>query len=165
MWASAGVSRRGHWRDRLPELQKDVAKLELMLRDEGADALDEAPEAPFGIRATQGAPVSYQSDVPETCPAGQDLTVNVQLGEFVKLRGGLQMHYRHMNQLEGYFEVVQMTKTDKGYTAAIKAGYITPEWDLMVYFTGTDPNNNVLVLPGIYHSRYPAPYHVIKTQA
>jgi len=154
-----GVSRRYHWRDRLPEIGRDIAKLKEMLVEKGLEPVcgsEEYSERSSGM-------ISYRSSVPAECRAGEDLVLNVELGEITRLAGGLTMHYRHMNQLEGYFKTAEMRKTDKGYCGVIPGEYITPEWDLMVYFSCTDQNGDVHILPGVYHSAYPAPYHVIKT--
>jgi hypothetical protein len=159
-----GVGKSGHWKDRLPELEKDVHRLKSLLAEQGIDpALDEGSTSYEGHIMTNDLS-HYVTDVPEYCTAGKDLTVNVELGEVNGLSGNLRMHYRHMNQLEGKFKVVEMERTDKGCKGVIGGEYITGEWDIMVYFSGVTEDQNVVIYPGVYHPHFLAPYHIVKVK-
>ena len=158
-----GVGRSKHWKDRLPELEKDVAKLKSMLEEKEIGILADSIEInDFNCIESVNNFSSVESDVPEFWVAGKELEVNVKVGELNRLCCNMKLHYRHMNQLDGRFIVADMEKTDTGYQGKISGDYITYEWDLMVYFSGVDKNNNVMIYPGVYHPTLLAPYHIVK---
>ena len=64
--------------------------------------------------------------------------------------------------LEGAFKVCSMAKTDTGYRGLIPGGYIVPEWDLLVYFSGIGRSGQPMLYPGIYNAVQPMPYFVIQ---
>ncbi len=161
----AGVGRSRHWKDRLEELEKDVDRLESLLKEKRMTVQTDEKEMPLkqsGCEVLAGSLPYYVTDVPECWTAGKDLVINTRIGESMRHLGGLKMHYRHMNQLEGKFKVVEMKRSDAGYTGVISGEYLTLEWDVMIYFSGVDENNNVSIYPGLYHPRFLAPYHVVK---
>jgi hypothetical protein len=55
-----------------------------------------------------------------------------------------------------------MQKTAGGYRAVIPAGYITPEWDLIVFVSGLDSQGNAFIYPGIYNTECSAPYKIVE---
>ena len=158
-----GVGRSTNWKARLPELEKDVAKLKTMVAETRPDTFGNDCDVPISDQTNvPDRLMSFDSDVPEYWKAGQDLKVTVRVGELCKFQGNLKMHYRHMNQLEGSFLLVEMSIHDGAYEGVISGEYITHEWDLMVYFSAVDFDHNVIIYPGVYHPKYLAPYHVVQ---
>jgi hypothetical protein len=160
------TDRHGHWRDRIIEMDKDLARLSSMLdgfsgasmRSEELTYLlgDVAGEVPARWVRSSG----FTADWPQTCAAGSDLEL-VVTGDGVADKALPTLHYRHNNQLEAEFKTLEMKRSVSGYRAVIPGKYIDPTWDLLVYVTRVDGDRHVTVFPGFYHSMYPAPYHCI----
>ena len=105
---------------------------------------------------------TFSENLPETHKANTPLTIEVNACTLADLCDKpFVLHYRHTNHLEGEFKTIKMEPTDRGFRATIPAEYLTPEWDLMVYVTMQDKDGSCLMLPGIYHPKFPYPYHVI----
>jgi hypothetical protein len=160
--AGAGYARTGNWKERLPELEKDVHRLKGLMEAAGQSAT----KAEGADRGQESMPPdvnlpSFETNVPTVCTAGEDLMVDVVIGELPPLSKPFNLHYRHTNQLEGAFRVSPMEKTERGYRGVISGAYIVPEWDLMVYFAGMDGKGQPLLYPGLYHASHPAPYFTI----
>ena len=102
----------------------------------------------------------FNADWPHSCAAGQDLELIVETARPVS-KTRPELHYRHTNQMEGEFRILEMQRCESGYRAVIPGEYLENKWDLLVYITQVDAVHNVVVFPGIYHPEYPAPYHHI----
>ncbi len=155
--AGASTVRRGQWRDYIPEIDADLAKLESLLK--GASDFPTASIGPAGVEAWP----SLSLELPLDWPAGKDLVVEVQTGAADRFPQGLTLRYRHTNQLEGAFKSVKMAPTENGYRGGIPGRYIQKEWDLLVYITAVLSTEIVLICPGLYHPSHALPYFVVRT--
>jgi hypothetical protein len=161
------TDRHGHWRDRIIEMDRDMARLSAMLEGLPGTSMNVDELAGVMKQAAGEIPARWvqtpdlTADWPHSCRSGEDLELVVigdgSAGNFLP-----QLHYRHTNQLEGEFTILEMQSYDGGFRAVIPAAYIDPSWDLLVYITRIDSHRHVTVFPGIYHQEYPAPYHWIK---
>jgi len=164
--AGQSTARRGQWRDRIPEFDADVSKLEALLSDfcSGDD-----PHLSAGALTAVGALAGAESlprlevEIPSDWTAGRDLAVVVKTGAIDRFPEGLKLRYRHTNQLEGAFKSLVMKPIDKGYRGVIPGRYIRREWDLLLYISGVISPETVLMHPGLYHPVYPLPYFVVRT--
>jgi hypothetical protein len=163
--AGSSTARRGQWRDYIPELDADMARLEALLNDE--KQTDSHSPAGFPVTSRPLAEAKawprLEIEVPSVWPAGKELAIEVQTGAADRFPNGLTLRYRHTNQLEGAFKSVKMKPTDKGFVGVIPGRYILKEWDLLVYITGVLSSETVLIHPGLYHPVHPLPYFVVKT--
>jgi len=161
-----GTGRHGHWKDKLPEVESDIARLESMLNGKvvPGENVWGCPNCRYDADA--GEPVFNRTDLHYSCPdewkAGWDLEFRIEAGKDCDFQYPPVLHYRHANQLEGKFRTAELEKTDYGYRGVIEGEYISPEWDLLVYFSAVDHSNRGIIYPGLYHSDYPAPYHIIR---
>ena len=150
------VCRDGNWKDFYPELDADIARLKKML---GGDAAENAslPEATI-------AAVDWRDNVPDCCPAGKPLSVTLRTNGRDAFRGAVNLRYRHTNQMEGSFISAPMMLRDGAWSAEIPAAYITPEWDLLLYFEAVGLNGDGLVYPGLWNSGSMLPYHIVEVE-
>jgi len=153
------VNRVGNWKDFYPEHEADVAKLEEMMGGEGCgDICCECfPEANM---ATPG----WIDDTPYECAAGEPLGISLQVNGKDAFRGGVNLRYRHTNQMEGKFISLPMEYSEGAWRAEIPATYITPEWDLLVYFEAVGLDGGGIMHPGVWNSDVMLPYHIIEVR-
>ncbi|MFB6135941.1 MAG: hypothetical protein ABEJ04_04200 [Halobacteriaceae archaeon] len=157
----------GHWRDRLAELDADVATLRERLveadRDPDADASGPVAALESSPRY-RGRDVSVAVEAPETHPAGEDLPVVARVGGTAGV-DGLDLHYRRADQTEGAFRTVAMTPDGDGaYRATVPGEYVAASVDLLVYVGTTDEDGDALLSPGVFDATRPAPYLVVETR-
>ena len=156
------VCRDGNWKDFYPELDADISKLSEMLGNDspvdsrGSDGCCCIPEA--NIRQP-----GWEDDVPYNCAAGQPLSISLYMDGNDAFRGKVNLRYRHTNQLEGKFISLPMELDGDVWQAEIPAEYITPEWDLMVYFEAVGLDGSAMLFPGVWNNDYMLPYHIVET--
>lgn len=160
----AGTGRRGHWKDRLSELNQDVRKLKELLNDKQEKtnefSLEKSEINLKNNNVYQQLDPSFQDNIPEVHFAEKDLEILVKIGGVIS-PDHLTMHYRHMNQLEGSFKTLKMSKETEVFTGIISGDYLKPDWDIMIYFT-TSIEDKPIIYPGLYHAEFPFPYFVVK---
>ena len=161
-FSSAGTkTRHGTWQDLLCEIEADQKTLAGMLAEQCVASSSGLAHCyqPMALAAER---YTLSCDLPDTHPAGTPLTVAVGTSELTDTSNvPFVLHYRHTNQLEGVFKTLEMTRTDSGWTATVPAEFLTPDWDLMLYVTMQGADGSCLMLPGIYHPKFPYPYHVV----
>jgi hypothetical protein len=151
------VAERGHWADRLPAIEDDLAALEAQearVRGEGAPAT-----TPLRSIAAQrsGARPALRYDLPADFTPGEELAVEVLAEGDVRLR----LHYRHLNQGERWV-VVDMEGEEDRRSAVVPAGYTDSPYPLELYFTVTAPDGDAWIVPGLDRSLANQPYHVLR---
>ena len=169
------VCRDGNWKDFYPELDADIARLAEM-RDAAEPKRGEPPRAAGKSRSVVTPRESLSGlipeaniavpcwidDVPDVHDAGTPLSVTLKINGKDTFREGVNLRYRHTNQLEGKFLSVPMAPAGCAWLAEIPASYITPEWDLLVYFEAAGANGEGIIFPGLWNDNYALPYHIVK---
>ena len=150
------------WIDRFGEIESDLEKLKSMLErnpaKEAASHMDSVRhDAIFHLAD------GWTADVPDTHPAGKDLTVTVRAKENLKDRD-VRLYYRRMDMTEGKFKTAETVKTESGYRGKIPGDYIVDGWDLLVYFAARNQTGNTAIIPGLYHPEQPAPYFIVRIE-
>ena len=115
------------------EVLPDVETLEALVRENGLSPADAAPCA-YESMAEKAADVRFADDVPSAAPAGRDL--RIQLRWEGEKPAEMHLRFRHTNQREGYYRSLPMNEEAGVFSAVIPAEYLTPEWDLIVFFSG-----------------------------
>ena len=152
------VCRDGNWKDFYQELDADVARLEVMLGG-GCAETEEIPIPRTGIE-----PLGWHDDVPSRCAMGKPLRISLRTNATDVLRGGVNLRYRHTNQLEGLFINAPMELINGAWRGEIPALYITAEWDLLVYFEAVGPDGEGMIYPGLWHGEHMLPYHIVEVK-
>lgn len=121
--------RRGHWVDRIPQIEKDIAALdqyfsttEIATRKVDALALvaTRQPRPSFNVSHTS----------PESFRPGSDLTLKLQAGDLV---AEVLLWYRHVTHGERWLSK-PMERSGKVFTAAIPGVYAQSPFPLQYYF-------------------------------
>ncbi|MFC1762589.1 hypothetical protein ACFL6U_10980 [Planctomycetota bacterium] len=154
-----------NWFDRLVEVEKDIAKLQGMV--------EKARPGPITSHANlKQTDVSAdflraaKTNVPETFIPNRDLHLSVVTDALpYPVHQSMTLHYRHANLVEGRFKTLPMQFIGKGFESVIPANYLTPQYDLLVYFSVLDEAGNAHILPGLFHPEQAMPYYVIQARS
>jgi len=145
--------RRGHWKDRLPAIDADIAAMKAAVAKGGSG------NAALLIAAVTARPARPQMAVIHTAPErfhpGADLTISAKAAADVKAI----LHYRHVDQAERWTQVA-MTAKGGSFEAVIPAAYTTSPYPLQYYFEfqrGTKAWSH----PAFNASLSNAPYYVV----
>jgi hypothetical protein len=152
---------RGHWLDRLPAIDRDIAEMEKKLEqaDRGAapqervkSCIEEALSRPRRtISGGRHAP-------PASFRAGQPLAIELALQ---KSPGAVRLFYRHVNQGERY-ETTIMAAEGSRFHAVIPAAYTSSPYPLEYYFEIKHGSGNASLYPGFAPDLANQPYFVVR---
>ena len=122
--------RRGHWKDRLPAIDADIAAMKAATTKVAAGP---ARDATMAIAAVTMRPARPQMAVVHTAPdrfhPGADLVLSLKAAADVTAI----LHYRHVDQAERWTQVA-MTSKGGAFQAAIPAAYTASPYPLQYYF-------------------------------
>ena len=160
--AGESTSRNGNWQDVYEkEIRPDLGGLDKFIRREGLSP-DDAVPTPYESMAGKAPDVRFADDVPACAPANRDLTIRLRWeGEKPAV---MHLNFRHTNQREGYYRQLPMEEAAGVYTAVIPGDYLTPVWDLIVFFSGKSEAGETILHPGITLDDFRTPYYVVKIE-
>jgi hypothetical protein len=154
---------RGHWIDRLPAMDADIAAMARALTSAAAVA-DEPAQVRAAIAEVLGRPRRPASrcrhDAPETFVPGKDLELTISVQEPAS-PSSVRIHYRHANQAERY-EVAEMRLHGGAYRATIPAAYTGGRFPLQYYFELRPDSGPALLYPGFMPDLANVPYFVVR---
>jgi hypothetical protein len=142
---------RGHWLDRLPAIDADIADMERARQPGGmAD-----PDKIAKMLARPQRPAIACHIPPAHFRPGQPLEIALS---FAKTEGSpVRLFYRHVNQSE-LWRSAEMHWRDEAYRAAIPGDYTRSPYPLQYYFT---PGKNIY--PGFNPNHTGLPYFVVRS--
>jgi hypothetical protein len=149
---------RGHWADRLPAIEEDIASLEKRL--DQARAGEPSDRVRLAIREALGRPrrpsVVCRHTPPRLYKPGQPLEIELSAEKAVTVK----LLYRHVNQAENYV-TVEMQSRDNRHKAVIPADYTQTEYPLQYYFE-LHEGEAAWLHPGLGEQRANLPYFVVR---
>ncbi len=150
----------GHWLDRLPAIDKDIAAVA-----ERLETTTGGPSQPLVAAAIQealGRPQrvvpTVKHDPPAKFHAGQPLELVMSLPQKNTV---VRLFYRHVDQAERY-AVVQMEMRGRQFHATIPASYTASEYPLEYYFEVKESATKVSLYPGFSQNLTNQPYFVVR---
>lgn len=150
---------RGHWLDRLPAIDDDIAALEKKLQQ--AEKSSEQPHIRGCIQEVLGRPrrpiVSAQHVPPATFRPGQSLNLELTLEKSLKT---VRVYYRHVNQGDR-FQALLMQPSGKRFLATIPADYTNSSYELQYYFEIQHAPGSASLYPGFAPDLANQPYFVV----
>jgi hypothetical protein len=160
--------RSGHWLDRLPAVDVDLAamkakvaaaapsELQPILGDQGVQAATARPQRPEARCA---------HTPPERFTPGQALQLRLTTasGEGVHDVHSVRLLYRHVDQAERW-NAMDASAANGAYTAAIPAEYTQSEFALEYYFELEDGRGLAWMYPGLDKTLSNQPYFAISTR-
>jgi hypothetical protein len=150
---------RGHWLDRLPAIDDDIADMQKRLESAKPDA---NPAVQAAIAEALGRPRRTPATCRHTPPAqfhpSQPLALEISVDR--KLASA-RLYYRHVNQGERY-QVAEMQAAGNRYRAAIPAAYTDSPFPLVYYFELKDAPDKAWLYPGFVAGLTNQPYFVVR---
>ncbi len=150
--------KRGHWLDRLPAIDKDLAAMEALIANAGKAPAASAKQA---ILAATGRPqrpsVPCNHTPPKSFQPGEAVAITLELHEKTS---AIRLRYRQVNQAERW-QSVDMERTREGYSAAIPGTYSKWPYALQYYFEFLRDPNVAWLYPGFDANLANQPYFVI----
>jgi hypothetical protein len=152
---------RGHWLDRLPALNEDIAALEKKLERTDSNAPAEQ-RIKACIQEVLGRPhravVAAQHEQPPPFHPGQQLDIHLALQESPV---SVRLYYRHVNQAER-FQMALMQADGDRFRAAIPESYTDSPYPLQYYFEIRSVSGNASLYPGFAPDLTNQPYFVVR---
>jgi hypothetical protein len=148
---------RGHWLDRLPAIDGDIADMEKRLAQ--AKPGDRARAAVRAVLAPQARPAGgCKHTAPRSFRHGEPLAIELAVARPVEAR----LRYRHVNQSEIY-QVAEMR--GKGTVRAVIPGEYTQAPYAMEYFFELHHGGEAWLYPGFAPDLSNQPYFVVSGSA
>jgi hypothetical protein len=153
---------RGHWLERLPDIDKDIALVAGRLEKAGSGAADSATTQ-AAIAEALGRPVRAEiactHAVPSRFRPGQALELEITPAKKV---AGVRLFYRHVTQAERY-ESVAMTAAGSRWRAAVPGAYTEGVYPIEYYFELRESSARGTLFPGFGAGRANMPYFVVRS--
>jgi hypothetical protein len=159
---------RGHWLDRLPAMDADIADMEKLLTQPAmaeATKIDPkiiersmrvilaspAPDEPPAPAALHTPPVSFRRGQPLAIITSQPpATITA-----------LHLRYRHVNQSETW-RMMEMEKNGAGHRAVVAAEYTDSPFPLQYHFQIRTGNGRAWLYPGFKPGWRGQPYYIVR---
>jgi hypothetical protein len=153
---------RGHWHDRLPAIDQDIAalaqKLDAAERGEGQAQVTLAIEETLG-RPHRAEPLAHH-DAPIKFRPGRPLELELVLERPTQV---VYVYYRHVDQAERYTMIeMEAAGTRGSYHATIPATYTKSEYPLEYYFEIRESESKASLYPGFFPALTNQPYFVVR---
>ncbi|HEU5316633.1 MAG TPA: hypothetical protein VFX49_11025 [Chloroflexota bacterium] len=144
---------RGHWRDRLPAMEADLAALRDRLPAEVPPAKTSIEElaTPPDVRAVTHQP-------PDGFARGRAVPLRIEADAPVA-----RLHFRHVNQAESW-RSVEMSERGGTFSAEIPAGYTDSPYPLQYYFEVAPASARPWLYPGLDDELANQPYFVLTSR-
>ena len=155
---------RGHWIDRLPAFDEDIADLRqrLVQRTAPATKLDSAVAARM-LKRVAARPVRPVVAVRHTPAAefhaGQALAVTLDCRASALV--GVRLYYRHVNQAERW-QSVELARRSDAFQGEIPAAYTARRYALQYYFEVQASATEVTLFPPLADDLANVPYYVVR---
>ncbi|HEY8458686.1 MAG TPA: hypothetical protein VIL34_24065 [Actinopolymorphaceae bacterium] len=156
-------SEHGHWADRLPAIEEDLASLERMYDA----ARRERPEASAGgsavdvtVPASRGNRLRFDHTTPAPFVRGEEVALELVPVD-PSFDGHVVCRYRHVNQGEDFVDA-EMRWTGARFQAIVPGSYTDSDFALMYYFVVHGQDGDVWILPGLDDTLANQPYHLLR---
>ncbi|HEV2485944.1 MAG TPA: hypothetical protein VGT08_10455 [Terracidiphilus sp.] len=152
---------RGHWLDRLPAIDKDIAALTAMLDSAGSKGT--SPKVEAAMRIALGRPYRAAIAVKHAAPArfARGNALSLTLSAHADITSAI-LHYRHVDQVDNY-ATVAMERQGEGFGASIPAEYTQTEFPLEYYFEVQMADGKTALHPGFTQELTNQPYFVVRS--
>jgi hypothetical protein len=152
---------RGHWLDRLPAMDADIAFMAKKL-EQTSGAVAQQDRVKSAVQEALGRPrrisIACQHSQPEKFTAGQPLNLEITPEKMPKT---VRLFYRHVNQGERY-QTANMQLAGKHYRATVPVDYTNSKYPLEYYFEMRDGTEAAWLYPGFNKDLSNQPYFIVR---
>jgi hypothetical protein len=153
---------RGHWRDRLPAIDADIAQMARMAGDTSGQVRGDRDRiwAAIGQALAAGARTRVNARLtgPDSFEPGEALALTLAVAD--QDIQAARLHYRHVNQAEAW-QVADAAATNGKFGISIPASYTNTAFPLQYYFELRGPERADL-FPGLAPDLANQPYVVMR---
>lgn len=146
---------RGHWLDRLPAIDQDIADMEKLLPQ--AAGAESDPRLRQLLARPQRPTAACRHTLPGLYLPGQDVPVELSVDRAVSVR----LYYRRVHQAESW-QSAEMEARDNRYHAVIPAAYTQSRYPLEYYFELRTGPDAAWLHPGFAPDLSNQPYFVVR---
>jgi hypothetical protein len=151
--------RRGHWIDRLPAIDKDLAALEKVHSDGGLELSEHVVQAVALVNGQPSRPrFNCAHNVPRGFEAGKAVTLALSVTGAAP--AAARLYYRQVNQAERW-KSMEMQREGRSFQASIPADYTRSLFSLEYYFELHQSPTSVALYPGFNELFTNQPYFVL----
>lgn len=152
---------RGHWWDRLPAMDEDIAFIEKKLEQFTSTPVSDNVTVSALIKETLSRPARVEINCHHNKPANfsNNQPINIELS-FERIPKTGRFYYRHLNQGERY-QAVDMQMQGKNFQANIPAAYTNTKYPIEYYFEVVEVPQSVTLFPGFNPQLSNQPYFVV----
>ncbi len=147
------LAEHGHWADRLPAIEKDLANLEELADRAAPSEVHPLPPVPSGPRT------SVEHDPVAAFEPGRELTLDVRVP--ADFRGSVCLRYRHLNHREEY-RSAELQRDGEVLRATVPGSYTESPFHLGYFFVVREPTGDAWISPGLDADLANQPYHVAR---
>jgi len=160
----SGRTLRGHWLDRIPAFDADIADLRERLAAPVAPAKEiDSTVAQRALKTATQKPmrptVAVQHTPESKFHSGQPLVVTLDCGA-TRLHG-VKLHYRHVSQAERW-QSVELVRTGASFQGEIPAAYTAHRFALQYYFEIAAGPAEATLFPALAADLANVPYFVLR---
>ena len=148
------ASEHGHWADRVPDIDADLAALGEELRE----AAGTEPAAALLAAPTRPATTGVEHTVPESFVRGGPVTLSLEVVDPAVV--GATLHYRHVDQSESW-QQVPMELAGQTLSGTIDGDYTASTYPLMYFFSVLHRDGGQALYPGLAADLSNQPYVVL----
>ena len=149
---------RGHWLDRLPAIDADIALLEKRLPEAKAGG---DPNVQAAMMFALARPARVRLPVDHTPPHHFQPMQALHLEVTGARLAGVRLWYRHVNQAERW-QSMAMTASGNSWRAAIPGAYTDSPYSLQYYFEPTSRPVHTWLYPGFAPDLANQPYFLVR---
>ena len=153
--------RRGHWMDRIPTIDKDLA----VMREKAKSATTGKEGIGELLAILDGKPQRSAIGCTHTAPSsftpGNSLALTMQLHDPSGETIAIQLFYRHVNQAERW-QSAAMERKGSSYIASIPGAYTDLPYPLQYYFELKSAPDRAWLHPGFPPDLAGQPYYVVR---
>jgi hypothetical protein len=151
---------RGHWIDRLPPIDEDIARLEKLAADPKLIAPPPGHKFVDLIAEDSAKRPSFacQHTPPASFRPGQEVAIELSID---KPPQEVLLHYRHVHQAEAYQVAAMRAEANRGRTT-IPAAYTQSAYPLQYFFELRTEKAGACLYPGLGPNQCQQPYFVVR---
>jgi hypothetical protein len=163
------AKRRGHWSDRLPGIDTDLAAMEQKLQSPPTSG-NSADSSARTIAAATGRPnrpaVPCTHTPPQSFDPGQPLRLSLRVSttDEASAPTAARLYYRHVNQAERWLSTA-MRDNSGTYSAAIPGDYTQSPFPLEYYFEFERGDRSAWLVPAFNATLSNQPYYAVSKRS